>query len=88
MFEWIKVDWKKHPAAKEGKSNAEVEAQIFKAAVEAGALVALGSWFQTDRNASEDGMYFRVTFASAPHEKIEEAIHRLGTALKKQFQLA
>ncbi|KAI5302055.1 Aromatic/aminoadipate aminotransferase 1 [Ascosphaera pollenicola] len=87
MFQWIKVDWAKHPGVKEGKTHAEIEQSIFDAVVSEGSLVALGSWFLADTTQAENDMFFRVTFASAPPEKIEEAIRRFGVALKKVFQV-
>ncbi|KAI5287434.1 Aromatic/aminoadipate aminotransferase 1 [Ascosphaera aggregata] len=87
LQQWIKVDWRKHPEYKNGKTHAEIEKLVFDAIVKEGSLVALGSWFQTDTNQKDPDMYFRVTFASAPLEKIEEAIRRLGTALRKVFNL-
>jgi aromatic amino acid aminotransferase I len=83
----LKVDWRKHPAARAGKDHAIVEQAIFHAAIEEGVLVSCGSWFLADKTAVESDMFFRVTFAAAPENKITEAIRRLGATLKNQFGL-
>ncbi|KAI5292157.1 Aromatic/aminoadipate aminotransferase 1 [Ascosphaera acerosa] len=80
-----------------GKTHDEIEQLIFDAIIKEGALVALGNWFQTDQahadadadaaGAADPGVYFRLTFASAPHEKIVEGVRRLGVALRKVFHI-
>ncbi|KLJ11718.1 aromatic amino acid aminotransferase I [Blastomyces silverae] len=87
MFHWIKVDWHKHPGAREGKDHAAIEHSIFKAIIAEGALVSAGSWFVADHSIPETDMFFRATYAAAPSDKIDEAIKRLGIALRAEFKL-
>lgn len=84
---WIEVDWKKHPGASAGKTRAEIEEDIFQAAVSKGVLVSRGSWFKASSEIEEQKMFFRATFAAASEEKIAEAITRFGDALRDQFKL-
>ena len=81
------MDWRQHPAAHAGKDHAAVEQAIFHAAIEEGVLVSCGSWFLADKTVVERDMFFRVTFAAAPGDKITEAIRRFGVTLKTQFGL-
>ncbi|EGD88480.1 hypothetical protein H113_03418 [Trichophyton rubrum MR1459] len=87
MFNWMRVDWKKHPAYQQGKDHKAIEEMIFLAAVDAGVLVSRGSWFLADQSATEEDMFFRSTFAAAPADKIREAIRRFGEVLKAQFNI-
>ncbi|EEH34697.1 aromatic amino acid aminotransferase [Paracoccidioides lutzii Pb01] len=87
MFHWIKVDWKRHPGVREGKDHAAIENAIFKATIEEGALVSAGSWFVADSSIPQTDMFFRATYAAAPGDKIEEAIRRIGVALRSEFKL-
>ncbi|KAL1972799.1 hypothetical protein VTN31DRAFT_6341 [Thermomyces dupontii] len=87
MFQWIEVDWHKHPGYKQGLSHDAIEESIFKAAIAEGALLTRGSWFRADRTIPEEKMFFRATYAAAPADKIEEAIRRFATGLRKEFGL-
>ncbi|PGH17907.1 hypothetical protein AJ79_00806 [Helicocarpus griseus UAMH5409] len=87
MFHWIKIDWRQHPGFREGKDHAAIEDSIFKAAIEEGALVSVGSWFVADHSIPETDMFFRATYAAAPGDKIDEAIRRIGVALRAEFKL-
>ncbi|OAX82658.1 hypothetical protein ACJ72_02988 [Emergomyces africanus] len=87
MFHWIKIDWHNHPAARGGKDHAAIEQSIFKAAIAEGALISSGSWFVADPSIPQKDMFFRATYAAAPSDKIEEAIRRIGVALRSEFQL-
>lgn len=82
MFHWIKVDWKKHPSAKQG--HHAIEQAIFQGAVDQKVLVSCGSWFAVDPSHEED-MFFRATFAAAPGDQIQEAIKRFGETLRTEF---
>jgi aromatic amino acid aminotransferase I len=64
-----------------------IEVAIFKAAVDRGVLVSRGSWFRADKSLIEEKMFFRVTFAAAPADKIAEAIRRFADALRAEFGL-
>jgi len=87
MFHWIQVDWRKHPGVSSGMSHDSIEMAIFKAAVDRGVLVSRGSWFRADKSLIEENMFFRVTFAAAPADKIAEAIRRFADALRAEFGL-
>jgi aromatic amino acid aminotransferase I / 2-aminoadipate transaminase len=68
-------------------SHDSIEMAIFKAAVDRGVLVSRGSWFRADKSLIEENMFFRVTFAAAPADKIAEAIRRFADALRAEFGL-
>ncbi|KAK7418035.1 Aromatic/aminoadipate aminotransferase 1 [Neonectria punicea] len=86
MFQWLKVDWRKHPDAA-SKSMTEIEEEIWFEGIGQGVLVARGSWFQATENKLYTDIFYRVTFAAAPLDKIEEAVVRFGEALRKIFKL-
>jgi len=86
MFHWLKVDWKRHPLAAT-KAVEEIEEELFLKSIEHGALVLRGSWFYAQRDVLHDTLFFRVTYAAAPFEKIEEAIRRFGMAIRESFGL-
>ncbi|KAL8949927.1 MAG: hypothetical protein Q9222_003994 [Ikaeria aurantiellina] len=88
MFHWIKVDWRKHPAAKEdgGKDILALEEKIWLAGVDLGVLTGKGSWFRAEGDAGED-LFFRTTFAAAGEEDVTEAVKRFGQALRVEFGL-
>ena len=86
MFHWMRVDFHKHPHFGV-KSTMEIEEDIFMRAIEHGALVMRGSWFYADPDAELDSMFFRATYAAAPADKITEAIHRFGMAVRESFGL-
>lgn len=84
---WIRVLWHSHPSAST-KPALEIEDEIFQAGIETGVLIAKGSWFRTDPDAElreEDDMFFRMTFATASGDAIQEAVRRLGEALRAAF---
>ncbi|KAK8233273.1 aromatic amino acid aminotransferase 1 [Phyllosticta capitalensis] len=64
----------------------ELEDEIFMLIIDHGALVMKGSWFYAEPDAAHDTMFFRATFAAAPADKIQEAIHRFGDAIRPQLQ--
>jgi len=84
---WLKIDWRKHPAAKT-KSILEIEEEVFLASIEQGVLVSRGSWFTADRkNFVPTELFFRATFAAASADTMSEAIARFGTTLRDIFEL-
>ncbi|MCJ1482406.1 Aromatic/aminoadipate aminotransferase 1 [Schaereria dolodes] len=85
MFQWIQIDWKKHPHASE-KGLLAIEEEIFQANIERGVLSFKGSWFRAEGDEGED-MFFRATFAAATPEDITEAIRRFGEGLRAVFLL-
>ncbi|KAL8794307.1 MAG: hypothetical protein Q9195_003133 [Heterodermia aff. obscurata] len=89
MFLWIRILWHKHPAAST-KTALEIEEDIFQAGIERGVLMAKGSWSRAEPDAEpspDDDMFFRLTFAAASSEAIEEAIKRAGETLRVMFGL-
>ncbi len=83
----MKVDWHKHPHAK-NKAILDIEEEIFIAAVDQGVLVSRGSWFTAEREGFEPrDMFFRATFAAASEEKMTEAIERFGIAIRNSFDV-
>ncbi|KAK1625163.1 pyridoxal phosphate-dependent transferase [Colletotrichum phormii] len=86
MFQWLGVDWQKHPDASK-KSPSEIEEEIWQEALAQGALIARGSWFNANKHIPLNEVFYRTTFAAAPLDQIEEAVKRFGMALKKGFQL-
>lgn len=91
MFFWMKVDWRRHPLAKE-MGVRELEDRIFLHSVHHGALIIKGSFFRADGGKGEAGagedLFFRATYAAASEENIVEAVRRFGVALREQFGLA
>ncbi|THZ33193.1 putative aromatic aminotransferase Aro8 [Aureobasidium pullulans] len=86
MFHWLQIEYEKHPDH-QTMSVAELEEKIFQTIVDHGALVMKGSWFYADSQAKHDTMFFRTTYAAAPFDKINEAIKRLGDAVREEFKL-
>jgi aromatic amino acid aminotransferase I len=86
MFHWIEVDWKQHPDYPR-RSLLEIEEEIFLTIVAHGTLVMKGSWFQAEKGVYSDTMFFRATYAAARFGQIDEAIRRLGDALRSSFGL-
>ncbi|KAL8967619.1 MAG: hypothetical protein Q9197_005345 [Variospora fuerteventurae] len=86
MFQWIKVDWRRHPWVREGKTILEIEDKIWRTGVEKGVLSAKGSWSRAEADPGED-MFFRTTFAAAGAKDVTEAIRRFGEALRVEFGL-
>ncbi|GKT90219.1 aromatic amino acid aminotransferase [Colletotrichum tofieldiae] len=84
MFLWLCVDWNKHPDALK-KPLHEIEEQIWEETIKQRALVARGSWFDTNRDNSSKGVFYRTTFAAAPLDKIEERVKKFGYALRTKL---
>ncbi|OHE93139.1 aromatic amino acid aminotransferase [Colletotrichum orchidophilum] len=72
MFQWLGVDWHKHPDAST-KSPSEIEEEIWQEALAQGALIARGSWFNANKHVPLKEVFCRTTFAAAPLNQIEEA---------------
>ncbi|KAF7712192.1 Uncharacterized protein PECH_003975 [Penicillium ucsense] len=87
FFIWISLDWAQHPEAGT-KTKLQIEKEIFDATIENGALVVPGSWFLPDEGSSGmDGVFFRMTYAAASMDDMQEAIQRLGAVLRSTFKL-
>jgi aromatic amino acid aminotransferase I len=86
MFQWLQIDYRKHPRAGELKVE-EIEERIFMRAIDEGTLAMRGSWFYAEQGREGDSLFFRFTFAAAPGEKIEEGVRRFGVAVRKEFGL-
>lgn len=91
MFVWIEIDCHKHRQAccsgdceEIGKSCLEIEDRLYQKAKQNGVQISKGSWFEakTDWHSSVN---FRLTFAAASEEDLEEAVIRLGKAVRRQF---
>ena len=65
----------------------DLEDEVFHAAIERGVLCSKGSWFRAEADGGVD-MYFRMTFAAAPTDKLTEGVKRFGDALRASFELA
>ncbi|THW11499.1 putative aromatic aminotransferase Aro8 [Aureobasidium pullulans] len=98
MFQWICVDVVNHPKTDQKHQDhavrqqnlLDVEHSIFEAATKEQVLVAKGSFFKTalyKGGPVDDGVYFRMTFAAAPKDQIEEAVRRFGAAIRAEFGL-
>lgn len=86
MFHWIQIDWTKHP--KYGRASVcEVEDEIFQRVVQEGALVAKGSLFRAQNDDPGTDLFLRTTFAAADADQVQEAIRRMGVALRDIFGL-
>lgn len=88
MFHWIQVDYNKHPKYINGSvSMDELEEEIFQTIIHHGTLLMKGSWFCAERSKPRDTMFFRATYAAAKFDQIDEAIFRLGNAIRDSFGL-
>lgn len=88
MFHWINISWHKHPKSNGDTSLTkfrEIEEAIFQAAISKGVLCSLGSWFRA-RQGTDTDMFVRANFATAPTDRMEEAMRRLGEALREEFK--
>lgn len=88
MFHWLRIAHEKHPDYRAGKlSLIELEEKIFLTVIETGALIMRGSWFRADAESELKTLFFRATYAAAESGKIEEAIRRVGVAMREEFGL-
>jgi hypothetical protein len=84
----MKLNHKLHPSQSTSKplTIPEIEDEVFLAAVGNGVLISRGSWFTAEREGFEaHELFFRATFAAATEEKMAEAIHRFGDAVRAWF---
>jgi aromatic amino acid aminotransferase I len=58
---------------------------MFLACVEKGVLLSKGSWFLGDKTKEPTQLFLRATFAAATAEKMEQAIERVGVAVREAF---
>lgn len=87
MFHWLEIDWKQHPLA-EKMSFLELEERIWMKGIALGTLLIKGSLFAAERQAKDGNrMFFRMTYAAAPADKMGEALRRFGQALREEFEL-
>ncbi|KZF26145.1 PLP-dependent transferase [Xylona heveae TC161] len=86
MFHWIKLDWKQHPHAST-KGVRGIEEEILETCIDKGVLLVPGSWFLAEKSIEPTELFLRATFASAPFDKMSEAIKRLGEAIRASFGL-
>ncbi|OBT44479.1 hypothetical protein VE00_05981 [Pseudogymnoascus sp. WSF 3629] len=84
MFLWLEVNLANHPHAAT-KSILEIEDEMFLACVEKGVLLSKGSWFLGDKTKKPTQLFLRATFAAATAEKMEQAIERVGVAVREAF---
>jgi aromatic amino acid aminotransferase I / 2-aminoadipate transaminase len=82
----MNLDHEKHPLA-QARSILEIEEEIFNSCISKGVLVARGSWFRTEKETEQSGLYFRATFAAATPQNMSEAIRRFGQAVRESFKL-
>ncbi|KAK1600659.1 aromatic amino acid aminotransferase [Colletotrichum navitas] len=87
MFLWLEIDHSAHP---DGPSRPllEIEEEIFNSCIDKGVLCARGSWFRTEQDTPLKNLFFRATFASASEKDMDEAIQRLGAAIRESFRLS
>ena len=89
MFHWIKVDITRHPDYVVGMGHEKflaIEENVFLAGVKENVLMARGSWFRAE-HGTDEALHLRMTFAASPSNKIEEAMRRVGEALRAEFGL-
>ncbi|CAG8928424.1 unnamed protein product [Penicillium salamii] len=92
MFFWINIDCEKHPFKQQNEqgkasvSRSEVEDRIYKAAFENGAQVTKGSMFYVNGDRDHN-INFRLTFASACEQEMDEGIRIFANALREEFSL-
>ena len=82
----MKIDPSKHPDYKTHADIQTIEGALFQECIDMGVLLTPGSWFTAEKGSVPD-MFFRATFASAPFDKINEAIKRFGEAIRKCYKL-
>ncbi|KAL4899921.1 hypothetical protein BDW74DRAFT_188812 [Aspergillus multicolor] len=71
-----------------GRQIQTLEAHILAQCLEVGVLVAKGSLFSANRNGGALGqLNFRMTFAAAEEEDLEEGVRLFGEVLKSEFGL-
>jgi aromatic amino acid aminotransferase I / 2-aminoadipate transaminase len=94
MFLWVKLDWRQHPllgglsaSTEEIDSRiCELESRIAAKALENGVLVTKGSLFSFNKKPNGE-LHFRLTFAAALEEDLNEAVRLFASTLKEEFSL-
>ncbi|KAF2655683.1 PLP-dependent transferase [Lophiostoma macrostomum CBS 122681] len=91
MFVWMRLNVQNHPRFVENIDSERLEGigldlenRIYEQARQYGVLVSKGSWFAVDRVAP-GVVHLRVTFVAAPEHLLEQAIERLGNAIRTEF---
>ncbi|KAK5120345.1 hypothetical protein LTR85_006284 [Meristemomyces frigidus] len=87
MFHWLRVEYEKHPHYGT-KSVEEIEDDIFHKMMEHGTLLMKGSWFRAEQNMALETLFLRATYAAVPSGQIQEAVRRLGDAVRDSFGVA
>ncbi|KAK9413677.1 hypothetical protein SUNI508_11758 [Seiridium unicorne] len=92
MFLWISVDVTKHPAfVRNTNGNGagdlvlDIEDGVFRRSQENGVLISKGSWFSVDHNSAQE-VFFRLTFAAAPEELLNQGIEGFAKAVCSEFK--
>ncbi|CAG8409110.1 unnamed protein product [Penicillium salamii] len=92
MFFWISINCEKHPLNQrneEGRANlstSEVEDRVYKSAFENGAQVTKGSMFYVNGDR-DNKINFRLTFASAREQEMDQGVRIFANALREEFSL-
>jgi aromatic amino acid aminotransferase I len=93
MFLWICLNWKKHPSFQHEMENVERETLLAEAAervnssaISNGVQVTKGALFACDQKPNGE-LQFRLTFAAAAVEQLEEAVKAFGVAIREEFAL-
>ena len=93
LFLWIQIDWSQHPAAVPDnyvggwqEASLNIEDRIYEAARDHGVLVSKGSWFSAEQHLLHD-VHFRMTFAAADDDALDEAVKRFGEAIREEFNI-
>ncbi|KAF4825419.1 Aminotransferase swnA [Colletotrichum siamense] len=91
MFLWIKVNIPERQQFRTANSGdgdtthlLAIEDRIYKKAHDNGVLVSKGSWFIANVQTLRD-VNFRLTFAAAPSEELDEAVQRFAIAVRSEL---
>ncbi len=91
MFFTVVIDAAKHPdfATKYGSDPKKLETAIYEKAIQRGALMIPGSWFNIPNCKRSDStkFFYRGTYAAVDLPKLDVGIHRFGDAVKEIFNL-
>ena len=93
MFFWLSVNHTLHPQYRQLQGTApfheviqKIEEQVFQALIDNSVLVSKGSWFRAEKNTDQQ-LFFRMTFAAASEERMEEAVRRFAEGISSEFGL-
>ncbi|PWY75195.1 PLP-dependent transferase, partial [Aspergillus sclerotioniger CBS 115572] len=91
MFLWISLDWQKHPRFQKSMVQedphshiAEIETGIGSQALMEGVQTTPGSLFGCNRPPLKT-LHFRMTFAAAAREDLEEGVKIFADVVKREF---